>query len=75
MTGLIPSISSKDMLRALEKADFYIHHQRGSHMILRHPSHHRRVTLPIHHVDLHKGVIKSILNQAGLTNEELKELL
>ncbi|MDO8505327.1 MAG: type II toxin-antitoxin system HicA family toxin [bacterium] len=73
MTGFLPSLTSKDMLRALQKAGFSIHHQSGSHIILRNGD--KRVTLPMHNVDLHKGIIKSILNQAGMTAETLKELL
>ena len=75
MTGLLPSLTSKDMLRALHKADFSIHHQSGSHTILRRDEDHRRVTLPMHNVDLHKGIVKSILIQAGITADQLRELL
>lgn len=75
MTGIIPSLTSKDMLRALQKAGFHIHHQTGSHIILRRGQDSRRVTLPMHNVDLHKGIIKSILNQAGMTYDELREIL
>ena len=75
MTGLLPSLTSKDMLRALLKAGFSIHHQSGSHIILRRNHDSRRVTLPMHNVDLHKGIVKSILNQAGITADQLRELL
>lgn len=75
MTGIIPSITSKEMLRALQKAGFYIHHQTGSHIVLRNQSGKNRVTLPMHNVDLHKGIVRSILRQADLDVHEFLELL
>lgn len=71
----LPSITSKDMLRALQKAGFYIHHQTGSHVILRHAASSRRVTVPFHTVDLHRGIVKSILHQAGISDEDFVPLL
>ncbi|MCH7978225.1 MAG: type II toxin-antitoxin system HicA family toxin [Acidobacteria bacterium] len=63
-------------MRALEKAGFFIHKLRGSHVQLKHPQKAGRVTVPYHErFDLPKHIIKSIIRQAGLTNEEFFELL
>lgn len=71
----LPVVSGKELCKALEKTGYFIDHQTGSHIILRNEnSPYRRLTVP-NHKEIAKGTLKSILRQAGLTNEELKELL
>jgi predicted RNA binding protein YcfA (HicA-like mRNA interferase family) len=49
--------------------------QKGSHMVLRQPeAPFRRVTVP-DHKEIAKGTLRSILRHAGLTVDELVELL
>lgn len=58
----LPVVKPKDVVRALQKAGFYIHHQTGSHARFLHSTDpERRVTLPIHNKDLPKGTLASIL--------------
>ena len=76
MTPKFPILKSRQVIRALKKAGFYIHHQTGSHLQLKHNTkQHLRVTVPIHGKDLKIGVLKAILKQAELTIEELNEYL
>jgi Predicted periplasmic or secreted lipoprotein len=76
MSGRLPSLRPKEVLRALEKAGFYVHHISGSHYGLKHPKDGRlRVTLPWHHKDLKRGTLGSIVKQAGLTTQQFLELL
>ncbi|HEV8130605.1 MAG TPA: type II toxin-antitoxin system HicA family toxin [Acidobacteriota bacterium] len=64
------------MLRALQKAGFYVDHQTGSHARLFHRTHKElRVTIPIHNKELPPGTLKSILRQAGLSVDEFIEFL
>jgi predicted RNA binding protein YcfA (HicA-like mRNA interferase family) len=50
---------------------YSIDHQTGSHIILRNENPpHRRLTVP-NHQEVAKGTLRSILRQAGLTVEEL----
>jgi hypothetical protein len=50
-------------------------HQKGSHIILRHQAPpHRRMTIP-DHKEIAKGTLKNIIREAGLTLEELLDLL
>ncbi len=71
----LPVVSGKELCKALEKAGYFIDHQAGSHIILRNENlPYRRLTVP-NHKEIAKGTLKSILRQAGLTNEEVKELL
>lgn len=71
-----PVVKPKKVLKALQRAGFYIHHQTGSHVRLIHETEsHRRVTIPMHNKDLKKGTLKSILHQARLSVEEFIEYL
>jgi predicted RNA binding protein YcfA (HicA-like mRNA interferase family) len=64
------------VVRALQKAGFYIHETTGSHVQLKHLTKPGRVTVPNHQgFDLPKSIVKSIIRQAGLTNEEFLNLL
>jgi len=73
----LPSLSSKKLIKALLRAGFYIHSQRGSHVHLRHYQKlHLRVTVPYHaKFDLPPSIVNSILKQAGLSREEFLKLL
>ncbi len=72
----IPRIPSSLVIGALKRARFYIHHQTGSHIQLRHSDNLKlRVTIPFHKKDLTPKTIKSIIQQAGLTVEEFLDLI
>jgi predicted RNA binding protein YcfA (HicA-like mRNA interferase family) len=75
MSARLPALKAKDVLRALERAGFVLHHVAGSHYILKHPERALRVTLPWHKRDLKRGTLASIIDQAGLTDSEFAELL
>lgn len=63
----IPSIKPKKILKILLRNGFYIHHQVGSHLVLKSSKHPiTRVTIPIHNKDLKKKTLLSILKQAAL---------
>jgi predicted RNA binding protein YcfA (HicA-like mRNA interferase family) len=71
VTPRLPSLTGKQVLRALQNAGFYIHHQTGSHATLKHPDNPaKRVTVPIHSGDLPRGTVMAIIKQAGMTTEE-----
>ncbi len=77
MPGGLPVLKPRQVLRALERAGFVVHHQTGSHAQLRHPvKTHLRVTVPRHdRFDLPRAVLRSILRQAELSIEEFLEWL
>ena len=74
MSSKLPTITSKQLIRALQRVGFYIHHRKGSHIYLKHPDG-RRTGILYHKKDIGKGLLSEIMKQAGLTAEELKELL
>jgi len=76
MTRRLPATKPKEVLRALGKAGFYVHHISGSHYVMKHPDKpHLRVTVPYHTKDLKRKTLPSIIVQAGLTSEEFVALL
>ena len=72
----LPSISGRDLVRALKRAGFEEVRQRGSHVALRKrtPARTYKVIVPLHS-SLARGTLFDILKQAGLTPEELRSLL
>jgi predicted RNA binding protein YcfA (HicA-like mRNA interferase family) len=77
MSGRLPTVSGRRVVRALQDAGFILDRIVGSHHILAHPDDPKRaVTVPVHgNRDLKPGTLRSILRQAGLTAEELRNLL
>ncbi len=76
MSPKLPVITAKEVLGALKRAGFYIHHQVGSHAQLKHPEkRHLRITIPIHSKDLNRTILMNILKQAELSVEEFIDLL
>jgi predicted RNA binding protein YcfA (HicA-like mRNA interferase family) len=70
----LPSISAKQMIRALKKAGFEIYRQIGSHITLVNESIDRQVTIPMHKT-VKPGTLHNILKQAGISRDELRKLL
>lgn len=66
-------LSGDDVLRALLRVGFERKGQKGSHVKVRHEDG-RVVIIPMHR-ELKRGTLKSILSQAGLTEDQLRELL
>ena len=76
MSRRLPALKPKDVLRALERAGFVVHHVTGSHYILKNPEKGGvPVTLPWHKKDLKLGTLRSVIEQAGYTIDEFAELL
>ena len=75
--GKLPRLKPKEIVRALVRAGFFIYHQKGSHVQLRHHAKlHLRVTIPFHSsFDLPSEIVASIMRQAELTRDEFMDLL
>jgi predicted RNA binding protein YcfA (HicA-like mRNA interferase family) len=76
MSPRLPAVRPKEVIRALVRAGFFVHHTSGSHYVLKHPGKPQlRVTVPYHNKDLKRRTLSSIIDQAGLTTEAFVELL
>jgi predicted RNA binding protein YcfA (HicA-like mRNA interferase family) len=73
----LPRITATELLRALRRAGWEVARQRGSHTLLKHPRYpDRRVVVAAHaQVIVPLGTLKSILDDAGLSPDELRDLL
>jgi predicted RNA binding protein YcfA (HicA-like mRNA interferase family) len=71
----LPVLSPEKLARALEKKGFELDRIRGSHHAYCHPDLDITVTIPFHKKEVGKGLLIEILNQAGMTREELLNLL
>lgn len=73
----LPALKPKKVLKTLLGAGFYIYHQKGSHIQLRHhQKSHLRVTIPFHsRFDLPPSVIHNILKQSEVSKDEFLRIL
>ncbi len=76
MSPKSPRITAAQLLRALRRDGWEQVRQSGSHVALRHPTKQGQVTVPKHASTILKPkTLESILEQARLTNDDLRELL
>ena len=69
----LPQVRPRECITAPQHAGFIISRQSGSHVILKQGG--RRVIVPRHNKPLTEGTLRSIIDQAGLTDEEFLNLL
>lgn len=71
----LPRLTARQIIGVLEKAGFSVARQSGSHMIYKNAAG-RRATVPFHASKiLHPKVLRSIMRDADLTLDDLKECL
>jgi predicted RNA binding protein YcfA (HicA-like mRNA interferase family) len=71
----VPAVRGERVVRALERAGFKVARITGSHHIMRHPDG-RGTTVPVHPGrDVAKGTLRGILDDIGLTVDQLRDLL
>jgi len=71
----LPVLSGTQLCKVLAKTGYFTDHQTGSHIILRNEKPpYRRLTVP-NHKEIARGTLRSILRQAGLTVDDLKQML
>jgi predicted RNA binding protein YcfA (HicA-like mRNA interferase family) len=72
----LPRITGREVVRALGKLGWVVVVQKGSDAQLKRPDGSGRVTVPLHAGEtLGPGLLRSILNQAGITADELRAVL
>jgi predicted RNA binding protein YcfA (HicA-like mRNA interferase family) len=74
--GKLPRITVAELLRALGRAGWVLKRQGHSHQILTHRERGGRVDIPRHPAQtLKPKTLQSIIDQAGLTADQLRDLL
>jgi predicted RNA binding protein YcfA (HicA-like mRNA interferase family) len=72
----LPVVRPEAVIRALERAGFFVERVKGSHHSLKHPDKPGlHVTVAFHKKEVPRGTLRSIIKQAGLTVEEFIDLL
>jgi predicted RNA binding protein YcfA (HicA-like mRNA interferase family) len=76
MSRHLPAVSGRKLVRALQQAGFVVLRQKGSHVSMekRSADGYWRTVVPLHR-EIRPGTLSDILNQSGLTKEELADLL
>ena len=70
----IPSLKPREIIKKFEKIGYVIDRQKGSHIILYHPTQRKRLTIPMHIKDMPRGTLLAIIKQSGLTREEFLKI-
>lgn len=70
----LPSIGSRECVKALERAGFRAVRQKGSHIVMHRYTPFAQAVVP-ERKTLPKGTLRSILRQAGLSNDDFLKLL
>jgi predicted RNA binding protein YcfA (HicA-like mRNA interferase family) len=76
MLARLPGVRAKQVIKALEKAGFVVERQNStSHVLMRHPLSRRTTVVPIHSKELPRWLLKKIIKDAGLDEEQFRSLL
>lgn len=75
MGSKYPILPPSDIIKAIRKIGFYKVSQKGSHIKYRKDGEPTRTVIIPMHSEVARGTLQSILEQAGITLTEFKELL
>jgi predicted RNA binding protein YcfA (HicA-like mRNA interferase family) len=71
----LPAVRPSDLARIAQRIGFVFDRQRGSHAIFLRAADRSRVVIPMHNRDLKPGTLHGLLEDMGLTRDQLIELL
>lgn len=71
----LPNLKVKKLLAVLKRAGFVPYDQEGSHLYLRHPTKDVTTSVPMHGGEVNRSLMKLIIKQAGLSEEEFRKFL
>jgi predicted RNA binding protein YcfA (HicA-like mRNA interferase family) len=71
---MLPKISGRKCVKALEAVGFHVKRQKGSHIVLRRDEPFAQVVVP-DHKELDRGTLRGIIRHAGLSVDEFLKLL
>ncbi len=68
------TFSGKQVVKALRRLGYIVDHQRGSHIFMHNLEKNISIIVPLHK-EIKKGTLNNIIKKAGITVDELKELV
>jgi predicted RNA binding protein YcfA (HicA-like mRNA interferase family) len=71
----LPAVRPSEMVRVARRLGFVFDRQKGSHAIYLRATDRRRAVIPMHNRDLKPGTLHGLIEDMGITREQLIELL
>jgi len=71
----LPTVTAKQLAKALERAGWRLARVTGSHHHFVHPTKRRAVVIPMHPGDLKRPLVAGVLKDAEITRDEFAKLL
>lgn len=71
----LPTLTPRKVIKVLKKKGFILDRVKGSHHIYYRPETKCRVIVALHKKDLPKGTLLEILKQAGVSKDDLRDIL
>ena len=71
----LPAVRPSELARVAQRLGFVLDRRRGSHAIFFRAADGKRVVIPMHNRDLKTGTLHGLLEDMGLTRDELIQLL
>lgn len=75
MSQRLPTVTAKQLGKALERAGWRLSRTKGSHNYYVHPDQRRAVVVPMHPGDLKRPLVAGVLKDAEITRDEFLRLL
>lgn len=71
----LQNLNARKIIRALHRAGFISTGQKGSHRYFWNPVSQCTTAVPLHSGDLRRSLMKAIIRQAGLSEDEFRKYL
>lgn len=68
------SFKPREIIKILKKLGFFEKRQTGSHLIMYHPAENKIIPVPMHAREMKRGLVRSIIKEAGSTENEFLKL-
>jgi predicted RNA binding protein YcfA (HicA-like mRNA interferase family) len=75
VSGRLPSVRPRQLVRVLEKKGWKLARSKGSHHHFTHPDNRNVITVAVHAKGLKRGTLSGILADAGIDRDEFLRLL
>lgn len=75
MFARLPGVRAKELLAALQKAGFDVIRQKGSHITLHNLNTNKTALVSMHPGEFQRWLLKKIIKDAGMSEDEFRALL
>jgi predicted RNA binding protein YcfA (HicA-like mRNA interferase family) len=75
VSGRLPAVRPRQLIRVLEQKGWRLARSKGSHHHFTHPDSRNIITVAVHAKDIKRGTLSGILSDAGIGRDEFLRLL